>query len=526
VVKEDKIRQIEDLAVLLEELRGRNRRIIQCHGVFDLLHVGHVRHFERAKRLGDVLVVSITPDRFVNKGVNRPAFAEDLRAEVVSSLDCVDYVVVNRWPTAVEAIKALRPHVFAKGSEFRDGNDTTGHISLEEEAVRSVGGELAFTEDITFSSSALINQYLGNFGEEVREYLTNFAREFSAADVLRFLKAAASTKVLLIGETIIDDYQYCEALGKAGKEPVLVTRHLSTDQFAGGVLACANHVASFCDSVDVLTFLGDSDDQRPFLLSKLKPNVHPMFLHKGASPTIRKKRFVEKYLSQKLFEVYYINDDPLSSKEDAEFCASLQTMLPHYDLVIIADYGHGMLSPRAVDLLCKQANFLAVNTQSNAGNNGLNTISKYPRADYICLAHREFALETRNSRLAPEEMILQVAEKLRCPNVMLTRGKYGSLYYSAPDGFLRAPAFATTVIDRVGAGDAVLCVTALSVAAGAPPAVVVFLGNVVGAEAVKILGNERSIERIPLFRQVECLLKVHKVDGEVQGADVKARRAA
>jgi sugar/nucleoside kinase (ribokinase family) len=184
-------------------------------------------------------------------------------------------------------------------------------------------------------------------------------------------------------------------------------------------------------------------------------------------------------------------------------------------VVIVADYGHGMLGPRAIDVLCRHSKFLAVNTQSNAGNNGLNPVSRYPRADYVCLACREFALETRDRHLSPEQMICHVADRLGCPRVLLTQGKYGCTAWSAWEGARHVPAFATQVVDRVGAGDAVLALTALCAAQEAPAELIGFLGNVVGAEAVAVLGNQRPIERVPLYRHVECLLKMHTApDGE------------
>lgn len=505
-----KIHDLAELVPILAQRRAEGCRIVHCHGVFDLLHIGHVRHFEQARKLGDLLVVTLTPDRFVNKGLGRPAFTESLRAEFLANLTSIDYVAVNEWPTAVDTIHLLKPHVFAKGSEFKDLQDTIGHVSKEGEAIRAIGGEIAFTEDIVYSSSALINQYMSQYPDHVRDYLCEFAARYSADEVLAPLRAAENLSVLVVGETIVDEYAFCEAIGKSGKEPVLATRYLDTERHAGGVLACANHAASFASRVDVLTLLGEGLDQEEFVRGALRTNVTPHFLEKKNSPTIVKKRFVEKYLSQKMFEVYRMNDDALDEQTDAELCANLKSMLPQYDLVIVADYGHGMLTKNSIDVLCRHAKFLAVNTQSNAGNHGFNMISKYSRADYVCLAQREVALETRTLHLTPDEMVRHVAGRLNCPRVMMTRGSNGTLYHMAPYGYHRAPALAAKVVDRVGAGDAVLCLTALAVAAGTSPEVLPFLGNVVGAEAVTILGNQRSIERIPLYRHVECLLKIHK----------------
>ncbi len=142
-----KVKNLEELAKTLSVSRSKGKKIVHCHGVFDLLHIGHIRHFEQAKKLGDILVVTVTPDRYVNKGSHRPAFPEDLRAESIAALDCVDYVAINNWPTAVETIKLLKPHIYAKGSDYRDAHkDYTGKIVDEEAAVRSVGGEVAFTD--------------------------------------------------------------------------------------------------------------------------------------------------------------------------------------------------------------------------------------------------------------------------------------------------------------------------------------------------------------------------------------------
>src|SRR6266705_1601825 len=119
VQKEDsKICDLNELASRLNDLRTQGKKIIHCHGVFDLCHVGHIYHLKEAKSMGDVLIVTLTPDRWVNKGPDRPAFSDGLRAEVLAALDVVDYVAVNKWPTAVETIKLLRPAVYVKGPDY------------------------------------------------------------------------------------------------------------------------------------------------------------------------------------------------------------------------------------------------------------------------------------------------------------------------------------------------------------------------------------------------------------------------
>lgn len=504
----NKIKDIEELAQILTSLRAEGNKIIHCHGVFDLLHIGHIRHFEHAKALGDVLVVTVTPDMYVNKGPHRPVFHEDLREEAIAALDCVNYVAVNKWPTAVETIKLLRPDIYVKGPDYKNAEkDRTGGIAMEEDAIKSVGGKLALTEDITFSSSTLINRHLPVFSKEVSDYLAGFSAKYCIDDVLQYLENTKSLKVLVVGEAIIDEYQYCEAIGKSSKEPMLAVKYLSTEKFAGGILAVANHVANFCDHVGVITFLGGENSQEDFIRAKLNSKIKKIFLSHNNSPTIVKRRFIENYFFTKLLEVYEINDGSMNPADNAIFCAALREHLPSYDVVIVVDFGHGMISTEAIDILCSKACFLAVNTQSNAGNLGYHTISRYPRADYVCLAEKEIRLESRDKIGNLREMILDVSRKLGCGRVVVTRGNLGCLCYSEDEGFFDIPAFASQVVDRIGAGDAFLSLTALCVAQKVPMEVAGIIGNSAGAQAVATVGNRKPIERAPLFKHIESLLR-------------------
>lgn len=503
-----KIRDLDSLMGCLEDARNLGNKVVHCHGVFDLLHIGHIRHFEEAKTFGDLLVVTITPDRFVNKGPHRPAFTETLRVEAIAALDCVDYVAINRWPDSVETIKMIRPDVYVKGSEYKNQEkDITGKIIDEENAVTIVGGRIAFTEDIVFSSTNLINNHMPLFPPEIHEYLHGFSDRHSIGDVLSPLDSASELKVLVIGETIVDEYQLCDMIGASTKEPIIATRYISTEKFAGGIVAVANHVANFCKDVTMLTVLGDQNIQEDFIREQLNTKVEPLFIYKNNSPTIVKRRFLEGYHLQKLFEVYEFNDADLDAGQSDELCKHLSKELPNFDVVIVVDYGHGMMTKDAIELVCREAKFLAVNTQSNAGNRGFNTISKYPRADFVCLAQHEISLEERERGNDNRNKILRVAEKLSCSNVMVTLGKDGNIAYREGDGFTEVPALANQIVDRVGAGDAVLSVVSLCVAQNSPMEVAGFIGNTVGAHAVATLGHKDSIERVSLYKHLESLLK-------------------
>lgn len=503
-----KIYPIEELARILDEKRAQQQRIVHCHGVFDLLHIGHIRHFEEARAFGDLLVVTLTEDKFVNKGPHRPAFAEDLRTEAIAALRCVDYVAVNQWPTAVETINLLRPDFYVKGPDYKKlEDDCTGGIVTERDAVEAVGGKMVFTEDVAFSSSNLINRYLSNLPEEINEYLEVFRKRHSLEQLMGALEKMASLKVLVVGDTILDEYQYCNAIGKSSKDPVLALKYQSHDLFAGGVLAVANHVAQFAGEVDLLSVIGERDSHESFIRDQLNPKVTPTFFVQPDAPTLIKRRFIDGYSFNKLFEVYVMDDSGLPEKENQEICRWLDANLEKYDLVIAMDFGHGAISREMISALTAKAKYLAVNTQANAGNRGLHTISRYPRMDYACIAEHELVLETRDSKSDIRLQMQQLVEKLICQRFVVTRGRRGCAVSEPGGAFTQVPTFATNIVDRVGAGDAFLSVTALAAVQDVESEILGFLGSVAGSLAVEIIGNKKSIDKVSMQKYITALLK-------------------
>ena len=503
-----KIRRLEDLAMALAALRERGKKIVHCHGVFDLLHIGHIKHLEAARKLGDLLVVTLTPDRHVNKGPHRPAFPERLRAEAIASLACVDFVAINQWPTAVETIELLKPSLFVKGVVREAGQrDHSDAIEKEEAAIEAVGGQLVYTDEETYSASALINRFMDVFTPETKEFLEQFRAQHTPDEIVAYLQAIRKLRVLIVGESIIDEYEFCSVLGKSGKESILAALHSRTEQYVGGVLAVANHMSNFCDQVAVLSSLGEVNSREDFIRSRLNASVDPHFIRLPGWPTIVKRRFLQEYPGHKLFEVYVMRDDPLPDDAEAEFCRSLETLLPAYDVVIVADYGHGLITRRSEELLCSKSKFLAVNTQTNAGNRGFNTLSKYRRADFVSIGEMEVRLDARQLNADLKILVAEVAARMTTRKLLVTQGSFGCLIHDRTQGVHTVPAFSIRVVDRIGAGDAVLAIAAPCAALDVPPSALGFIANVVGAEACTIMGNRTFIEPSSLFRHITSLLR-------------------
>lgn len=504
-----KVKSLDEVAAIAAEARSKDQRVVLCHGVFDLVHMGHVRHFQAARQEGDLLIVTLTTEQHVNKGPGRPIFNDALRAEMLSALEQVDYVAVSPHPSAETVIETIRPSVYVKGSDYvNPEDDVTGKIKDEREAVEKHGGRVVFTRDITFSSSSLINEYMHIFDPELRHYLAE-ARERGVEKQLNdAIEKAAGLKVLVIGDAIIDEYQYVQTMGKSAKENMIATRFDSRELFAGGVFAAANHIASICSDVEILTVLGADDSYEDFINEHLASNVTMTPFFREDAPTTRKCRFVSLGYLRKLFEVYHFEDTPIPADVREQLINAIKVKAENYDLIVVTDFGHGMMDQESIDALVATGKFLCVNTQTNSANHGYNLVTKYSRADFICIDAPEAQLAARD-RFSSIESILsnKLTKMVDCDKFIVTHGQDGCVVYDGSDDVMRIPAFTKTVVDTVGAGDAFFAIAAPIAAIGASMEVVAFAGNAAGGIKVGIVGHRKYVEKVPLIKYVTTLLK-------------------
>jgi rfaE bifunctional protein kinase chain/domain/rfaE bifunctional protein nucleotidyltransferase chain/domain len=504
----NKIKTPVALARTVATLKKRGKKVVLCHGVFDIVHIGHIRHFSRAKKEGDVLVVSTTRDKYVKRGPGRPLFNEQLRTETLASLDAVDYVSVVDSPTAIEFIKMIKPNVYAKGAEYKaQDKDVTGRIYDEEEAIKSVGGRMAYTEDITFSSSNIINNHLDVFPPRTRKYLEAIAKRYPIDTIIDLIHSLKKLKVLVIGDAIIDEYHYCIPMGKSSKAELVVNRYRSQEVFAGGALATANNVAGVCDRVDLLTMLGELETYQEFIQSKLSQNVNPIFFYRGNLGTTVKRRYVSEWSNQKLFEICFMNDADIGKSEESQILKKLENIIGQYDAVIVSDFGHGLLSKKIINLIVRKAKYLAINVQTNGANTGFNLVTKYPRANCVCIDEMELRFAAHDKFGDVRKLSKDILLKMGCEHIIATRGSHGSICYSKEHGYHETPAFSNSVVDAIGAGDAFFAFVAPCFAAGLPQDIVSFIGNAVGSLAVQIVCNREPVKLDALLKFITRLLK-------------------
>jgi rfaE bifunctional protein nucleotidyltransferase chain/domain len=504
-----KLRDINDLATISAKERAAGRSVVMAHGVFDLLHIGHLRHLREARREGDLLIVTITADAFVNKGPGRPVFPEGMRAEMLAALDCVDYVGVHREKQAVGALERIRPSVYAKGQDYANaGDDITGGITMERNAVERHGGRVVFTNEAMFSSSSLINRHLSVFDPVLDEYLEARRETELLPQLVNLIDQVKDLRVLMIGDAIIDDYNYVSAIGKSPKEHIIATKFWDREVFAGGVFAAANHVASICRQVDVVTTVGAGCEFAEEIRRSIKPNVTLHCHERVGKPTTRKVRWIDKSYLRKMFEVYHIDDTETEPAIESNIVDFLGDVAADYDVVIIADFGHGLITRRMADVIEGKSRFLTINTQSNSGNMGFNLITKYHRADYVCIDAPEARLAVADRQSSIEHIAGEaLPSRIACSRIMVTQGRDGCIGYQEGQPLVHVPAFTTNVVDTVGAGDAFFAVTAPLAAVGASIDQLAFVGNAAGAIKVGIVGHRSSVERVPLLKYLTTLLK-------------------
>lgn len=501
----DKIVSYEAAATLCSRLRREGRKIVQCHGTFDLIHPGHIAHFEEAKSLGDVLVVTITGEKFVNKGPGRPYFNDQLRSRWLAALQCVDYVVVIPHPAAVEAIECVRPHFYCKGREYADPlSDLTGNICDDIETVQAVGGEIRYLGSILFSSTKLLNQHFDPYPADVKAFCRLVAAECTPARFRDIVDGFQKLRVLVIGDIIFDRYTTLEVQGLTSKNRILSGRYVADDMQAGGALAVYRHLREFTPHVKLAGLAGTEpwleDTLREFL-----PAEGDEIVRSPDFTTVVKQRFVEprtegKELS-KLFSVNFIDRRPPPEPLQRQLLDRVVAQIAGYDLVLVMDFGHGVLEDLLREHVQEKAPFLVVNCQTNSNNHGFNVLNRrYRRADAFTLDQAELNLAVGRRQHDNTEELTALARHLGSSYAWLTRGMHETIGRNCVKEISSCPPFERTVVDTLGAGDAFCSVAALAAASRAPLNVATFLGQLAGAQAVKIVGNSEPIRKARLLK--------------------------
>lgn len=495
----------ELLRILLQNKSGANKTVL-CHGVFDLVHPGHLEHFKQAKKFGEILFVGITADKFINKGPNRPFFNELRRASFLAALEIVDYVFIVDSDSALPAIQLIKPNFYAKGPDYRDlSKDITGKINLEKQEVERYGGQLVFTDGFTSSSTVLINSSPSFQDSELRKWVSDFKSRSNLRETIEWIDQLKNVEVNILGETIIDVYTSCAPLSKTSKDPILAFHRLDTRKYLGGVLAIADSCSKWSKGTRVTSVCGDDFNIHLREIDR-EINFELDAITLEEFRTIVKHRYFDKNSGNRVFEYYDFNPEFLPEFTQERILKSIQSRLVKESLFLIADYGHGFFGEKLISDISMSDIFLSVNAQANAGNRGFNTFSKYPRIDFLSLNGGELELEFRKKNLDYSSVVPKIMKDRGCRNAVVTLGGDGLLTFDAKGEMFKTPAFASKVVDKVGAGDSVLAIASMLSFLAAPKEVIGLLASVVAAFEVAQLGHASGLDIVSMKKFIAGIL--------------------
>ena len=506
----DKIFSLNELGLIIKKAKKKDKKISLCHGVFDALHYGHIKHFEFAKKNSDILVVTITADKFVNKGDGRPYFNEIIRAEVLKAITIIDYIAIVNEDSAVSAITKIKPNFYIKGDEYRNHeNDISKKIESEFNILKKFGGTLLYSSEVTFSSSNLISNKFNFLTNLQKKYINKIKKEFQVSRIEKYFDDIKNKNLIIFGETIIDKYIYCDVLGKAGKEPVLNIKQSDNDIFAGGVLPVANMASNFCKSVTVISYLGGNNEYLNFVKKNLNKNVKYLFINKEKSPTIEKTRYLDSTKRNKFLGVYDINDRELEKKEKDKLNKLILKNITNKDISVILDFGHGFLDKSIIRTISKNSKFLCVNTQLNSSNIGFNTISKYKNLNYVCMHEGELRHDFREKNKNIKDLSKELLKKINAKKAIITKGKEGAIIINSKGKICDCPAMIkeSNIKDKIGAGDTLFGITSLLDNVNCPDELILLIGNIAAAKNVSGLANSMDIGKMDILSTLQTLFK-------------------
>jgi bifunctional ADP-heptose synthase (sugar kinase/adenylyltransferase) len=444
-------------------------------------------------------VVSVTADEYVNKGPGRPVFGVEQRVAALRALRCVDEVGYSLQPTAASTIRAVKPAIFAKGKDYA----AQGIIEEEWKACESVGATVVYIGEKLGSSReafpattvSVVDREKGEVTWRTGQWhdvpmpahpqpptpLSAFLDtvDCTPEQFREAVEGLSGLNVLVVGDGIVDEYVECDVMGLTSKASVLSVQAMKEPLvMRGGGWAVADHARAFTGAVAF-----------------------------ECSTAVTKRRYVDRIVvGQPIVKRFSVNAD-----------AGEYGVTPHSvakaDVVLVADFGHGTMTDELRSLVQQEAKFLAVNCQTNSANYGFNLIDKrYSRADLFSLDRTELdlAMGQRNSI----DGVGWLARKLGARYGFLTRGDIDTIgvgRLTAESHSLAAnkaicPALESRAIDTIGAGDAFFAVAALAGARGYPLPLVLLMGQLAGAQAAGIVGNQHPISKQALIEAGMALL--------------------
>jgi len=498
----------KNLIKTLKILKTKKKKIVLCHGVFDLVHLGHIEHFKSAKSYGDYLIVSLTLDKFIKKGPGRPLFNEQQRMEYLKQIKIIDQVILSKTDSSIDIINKIKPDFYVKGPDYKENyKDKTKKIILEKKAVENNGGKIKFTNDITFSSSNILNTSNLIFNDQQRKFINNLKKKFSYNKIETILNKFKKLRVLVIGELIIDKYCFGDVIGKSGKEPHLVLKENLIEHYLGGSAAIARHLSTFVKDVKIISPFGKEKFYETIIKKIFDKNIINIFFKPYSHfKTITKTRFVDKNSNYKLFGSYLL-PDKMNLLTENNIIKLIKKNKHKANMTLVCDYGHNFISKKIATEITKKNKYTFLNAQVNSSNKGFHDINKYRSVNSVVINENELRQELRDNNSDIKILAKTLIKNKKIKNLIITRGSDGAILMNNMYKVFSCPGFALKSIDKVGAGDAMLSIASLGLKLKLDPELILFISSLAAAISVESIGNKERVTYNKLDRVLEYMLK-------------------
>ena len=473
------------------------KKIGLCHGAFDLLHNGHLDHFEVAKKSVDILVVSVTADQFIIKGPNQPYNNEKNRAKFLLHIKDIDYVVIDQNLTAEKILDKLKPNFYMKGKDYKN-KDITNNLSKELKILKKNKGKLIITETKLLSSTKIINNIHNNLDSKSNTYLKSLNKLKAFDEIYKATEKIKTMSINVLGEPILDEYIFCEMAGLTTKDPAISSIIKNSQSIPGGVIAIAKIISKFVKKVNIFIYGNNKE-----IISFFKGYKNIKIINLDKSQKIQSKtRYINANRYEKLLQVTNFKKNYFKKEK----VSSIKNLIKKInDNIIICDFGLGLFEDEILEILEKNKSNKYLNVQSNSINLGYNLFTKYNNYDYISLDEREWKLglrTTRDVKLIDFIKKSKNKKKLKCS---LTKGKRGSEYFLNNQKYV-SPVFITKTVDTTGCGDAYFAITSLMIKSGLKSALIPFVGNIYAGIHGQYFGNENITNKITFLKYIKSIL--------------------
>ena len=463
--------------------------IVLCYGHFDLIHPGHLRYLQYAKTLANNLVVALMSDKELN-GENQKSYLEDERAESVANLQIVDHVIVlNNELTLDCLIDIVKPKVLVLGKEFEQNQSE--QINLAVNAVKNHGKIVFHAGETHYFNANLLFKNVVDIEVNSKNQLNKICKNYKITlrDIQKKLSNFSNSELVVIGDTIVDNYVACDAIGMSAEAPVLVVKELENREFIGGAAIVASHVAALGAKCHYISVVGEDDQSNMVSKSLIGQNIGIDLIVDESRPTTYKTRYMVE--NQKLFRVSRIKDHKISAEIEQKIIDKLTVLAPNIDGILVSDFIYGVITQNILDViieLSKQFNIKLygdLQCSSQAGK-----VSKFSDFDLITPTEKESRIALDDNESGVEWVATTLLKNTNSKNMLLKLGSDGFIAYSKNlidrQDF---PALSVNPVDVTGAGDSLFAVMSVSLSSGANLIEASVIGTCMASLAVKEIGN-------------------------------------